>query len=134
MLLHRDRIVCSGRLKLSFHTVCVICGTKPALSGLLRILYRTRTPAASRATIMPRFTGSSAAYLFRAGTDWCALVGLEAHILHAATHAGALRHRRLLLRLLGHHCLGRDQQASHGSGILQRYPHDLGRVNDAGSD
>ena len=54
----------------------------------------------------------------RAAAGRCALVGLEVHVPHTTTHAGALRHRGLLLRLLGHHRFGHDQKASDGSGIL----------------
>src|SRR5947209_12171261 len=41
------------------------------------------------------------------------------------------RHRRFLLRLLGDHGLGRDQEAGDGGGVLKRGAHDLGRVDDA---
>ena len=39
--------------------------------------------------------------------------------------------RSLLLRLLGHHGLGGDEQAGHRRGILQSGAHDLGRVDHA---
>ena len=42
------------------------------------------------------------------------------------------RRRRFLLRLLGDHRFGRDQQAGDGRGVLERGSHDLGRVDDAG--
>ncbi len=41
---------------------------------------------------------------------------------------------RTLLRTFGHHGLGRDQQASHRRGVLQRDPHDLGGIDNAGGD
>ena len=46
--------------------------------------------------------------------------------------AGMAGRRRLLLRLLGHHRLGGEQQARDRRGVLQRRAHDLGRVDDAG--
>src|SRR5258708_24625150 len=66
---------------------------------------------------------------------------LEIHAAHAAhtthpAHATAAMvvtaGRRLGLRLLGHHRLGGDEQASDRGGILQRHPHHLGRIDDAG--
>src|SRR5712691_27481 len=58
---------------------------------------------------------------------------LEVHAAHSA-HAstGTARHRwALLLRQLGHHRLGGNQQARDGGRVLQRGPHDFGRVDDA---
>src|SRR5258708_7461571 len=45
-------------------------------------------------------------------------------------------HRRslVLLLLLHHDALGREEQARDGRGVLQRGPGDLGRVDDAGRD
>ncbi len=40
----------------------------------------------------------------------------------------------VLLGLLGDHRLGRDEQARHGSGILQRDANDLHRIDNAGRD
>src|SRR3954462_13289721 len=56
---------------------------------------------------------------------------LEVHVAHAA--AGAARHATLalLLRQLGHHGFGGDEEAGHGSRTLQRRMHDLGRIDDA---
>ena len=44
------------------------------------------------------------------------------------------RHRALLLRLLGHHRLGGDQQAGDRRRVLQRGAHHLGRVDHAAAD
>jgi hypothetical protein len=54
--------------------------------------------------------------------------------VHVA-HAAAARHRRrlVLLRLLDHDRLGGEQQAGDRSGVLQRRPGDLRRVDDAGA-
>src|SRR5262245_11721841 len=53
---------------------------------------------------------------------------LEVHVAHAA----ARRHgRSLLLRHLGHHRLGGDEETRHRRSVLQRGAHDLGRVDDA---
>src|SRR5208283_1459420 len=41
--------------------------------------------------------------------------------------------RSLLLRMLGHHGLGRDHETSNRRGVLQRDAHDLRRVDDAGA-
>jgi hypothetical protein len=50
----------------------------------------------------------------------------------AHPRAGAWNHRRaLLLRKLGHHCLGRDEKARNGSCVLERRAHHLGGVDDA---
>src|SRR5262249_17321434 len=53
--------------------------------------------------------------------------------VHPAAHsARARRHgRRLLLRHLGDHRLGGDEQASHGSRVLQCGAHHLGRIDNA---
>src|SRR5262245_55758174 len=56
------------------------------------------------------------------------LRGLE--VLPAVRHAAA-RGRLLVLRLLGHHRLGREQQTRHRGGVLQRGPDHLGGVDDA---
>jgi hypothetical protein len=65
-------------------------------------------------------------------------VGVEVHAAHAAhsTHAAAARrHRRAgVLRALGHHRLGRDQQAGDRGRVLQGAAHDLGRVDHALGD
>src|SRR5262249_10526691 len=55
---------------------------------------------------------------------------LEVHVAHTTTMRHCWR-RGFWLRLLGHHCLGGDEEAGNGGGILQRRTHDLGRVNDA---
>ena len=50
------------------------------------------------------------------------------------SHAAAARHRgsrRVLLRQLGHHGLGGDQEAGHGGCALQGRAHHLGRIDDA---
>ena len=55
-------------------------------------------------------------------------------IVHSAhsTHTAAARHCwALLLRQLGNHRLGGDQQAGNGCGALQCCAHHLGRVDDA---
>src|SRR6516164_3423855 len=61
-------------------------------------------------------------YLFREGS-------LHIHSAHAARRAGMAV--LLVLRSLGHHDLGREQQARHRSGVLQRKTGYLGRVQDA---
>src|ERR1017187_10162877 len=70
--------------------------------------------------------------LFLAGAD-----GLEVHSAHAAAaHSAAARHTalRLLLRNLGDHRLGGDQEPGDRRRALDRTPHDLGRVDDALAD
>src|SRR5579863_381335 len=52
-----------------------------------------------------------------------------AHAAHAARRAVAVF---LVLRGLGHHDLGREQQARHRGGVLQRKTGHLGRVQNAG--
>ena len=59
--------------------------------------------------------------------------GLEIHAVHT-THAAAGHSRRTLLRLVGDHHLGRDEQSGHRGGALQGQAHDLGRIDDAGLD
>src|SRR5215204_442395 len=63
-----------------------------------------------------------------------ALAEIARSIVHSAhsTHAAAARHRRaLLLRQLGDHGLGGDQEAGDGCRALQCCAHHLGRVDDA---
>src|ERR1017187_5290936 len=71
--------------------------------------------------------------LFLAGAE-----GLEVHPAAAhAAHSAAARHTAalaLLLRNLGDHRLGGDQQASDRRRALDRRTHDLGRVDDALAD
>src|SRR4051812_21102263 len=58
---------------------------------------------------------------------------LEVHATHAAAHATAWHGRSgFLLRSLGDHGFGGDQQASHRRCILQSRAHDLGWVDDTG--
>ena len=60
---------------------------------------------------------------------------LHPHATHTAhaTHIGHTAATGALgLRLLGHHRLGGDQQAGHGSGVPQSRQDDLGRVDNAG--
>src|ERR1700738_5547973 len=53
-----------------------------------------------------------------------------AHSAHAST--GTARHRwALLLRHLGNHRLGGNEQTRDRRRVLQRGPHDLGRIDDA---
>ena len=61
------------------------------------------------------------------------MVGLEVHTTHAAArrHCGA---GSRLLRQLGDHGLGGDQQRRNRSCVLDRHAHDLGRVDDALGD
>ena len=59
--------------------------------------------------------------------------GSEVHVAHAA-HAATRGHRGFLLRPLGHHRLGGDQQARNRCRILQGRAHDLGRIDDALGD
>ena len=64
---------------------------------------------------------------------------LEIHAAHAAHAAAAhaARHAaasRLLLRSLGDHGFGGDQQAGDRSRVLQSGAHDLDRVDDAHGD
>src|SRR5262249_53881463 len=57
---------------------------------------------------------------------WIARLALEVH--PAARHG---RRRFLLLRKLGDHRLGGDEEARHRRGVLDRGAYDLGRVDDA---
>src|SRR5262249_45889241 len=67
-----------------------------------------------------------------AGSSLGNLGSLEVHTSHAAARRG---HRwGCLLRTLGHHGFGRNEQASNGSGILQRAAHDLGWIDHALAD
>jgi hypothetical protein len=61
--------------------------------------------------------------------------GSEVHVAHAA-HAAAAGHRgrRILLRTLGDHRLGGDQQAGDRRRVLEGATHDLHGVDDAGLD
>src|SRR3984893_7468032 len=54
-------------------------------------------------------------------------------VIHAP-HATARRHssRALRFRPVGYHRLGGNQQSRNRAGILQRYPHDLGRIDNPG--
>src|SRR5665647_3259382 len=70
---------------------------------------------------------------------WLRSVGmdLEVHPSHSAAHAAAARHAAagtLLLRDLGDHRLGGDQQPGNRCRALDRRTHDLGRVDDALAD
>src|SRR5690606_35803997 len=56
--------------------------------------------------------------------------GSEVHAAHATGRVGSAG--LLLLRLVGDHGLGGQEQAGDGSGVLQRRAGDLGRVDDAG--
>ena len=58
---------------------------------------------------------------------------LEVHAAHAAAATGH-RHRAVLLRMLGDHRLGGDEEAGDRSRVLEGRAHDLGRVDDAGRD
>src|SRR5450631_4852645 len=71
--------------------------------------------------------------LFLAGADGLEIHPAAAHAAHstAAGHTAALA---LLLRNLGDHRLGGDQQACDRSRALNRRTHDLGRVDDALAD
>jgi hypothetical protein len=55
-------------------------------------------------------------------------------VVHAAAARGMRRSRILLLRQLGDHALGREQQPGDRGRVLQRRAGDLGRVDDAGLD
>src|SRR5690606_26497231 len=61
----------------------------------------------------------------RAGAPWT----LEVHVAHAAARHG--RHGLLLLRLVGHDGLRREQEAGDGGGVLERRARDLRRVEHA---
>src|SRR5262249_41397249 len=61
----------------------------------------------------------------------CWFERLEVHAA-VARHSGSAG--RLVLRQLGHHRLGGDEQTGDRGRILQRRAHDLGRVDDAGLD
>src|SRR5262249_37512211 len=105
---------------------CGRCTTKPELNAIRSPLaapvtrLETTRSLATKKSRPPR--RMSAPHLLAGST------GLE--VVHAA-HAASRGHpgRGLLLGLFGHHRLGRDQQAGDGGGILQRHPHDLGRVD-----
>jgi hypothetical protein len=60
----------------------------------------------------------------------------EIHTAHAATTVvmTATGRRRILLRRLGNHRLGRDHEPGDRRGILQRGTRDLGRVEDTELD
>src|SRR3546814_7487132 len=62
--------------------------------------------------------------------------GSEAHTAHAthAAHVGHGRRRVLLLRPLGDHGFGGDEEAADRGGVLEGGADDLGRVDDAGLD
>ena len=66
------------------------------------------------------------------------MAGALISVIHSAhaTHATAAGHlmRVLLLRQLGDHRFGGDEEAGHGGRILQRAAHDLGRVDDTLGD
>ncbi|MBT8110858.1 MAG: hypothetical protein KJO27_09040 [Gammaproteobacteria bacterium] len=60
------------------------------------------------------------------------LMPLLHHATHA-THAAHVRHRRssnLVLRCIGDHCFGRQQQARNRSSVLQRVSCDLGGIEN----
>src|SRR5436190_19937122 len=58
---------------------------------------------------------------------------LKIHTTHATHAATARRHAAacVLLWHFGHHSFGGDQESRDGSRVLDRYTHDLGRVDDA---
>src|SRR4051795_723419 len=56
---------------------------------------------------------------------------LEVHAAHAAARGHAAAGLSVLLRQLGHHGFGRDQESRNRSCVLDRRAHDLGRVDDA---
>src|SRR5437879_11238555 len=65
------------------------------------------------------------------------MVGLEVHATHAAHAAATRRHAGAaggLLRQLGHHSFGGDQQRRDRGRVLDRHTNDLGRVDDALGD
>ena len=53
-------------------------------------------------------------------------------IIHSA-HSAARHGRRVRLRSVGDHRLGRDHEAGDRRRVLQRDPHDLRRIDDAGA-
>src|SRR5215471_18529056 len=64
----------------------------------------------------------------------CSWIGfLVIHAAHAP-HTAARRHSggALWFRSVGHHALGGDQEPSDRGGVLQRYSHDLGRIDNPG--
>src|SRR5467141_2625096 len=60
--------------------------------------------------------------------------GSEIHAAHAATRRHAATAAGVLLRQFGHHGFGGDQQSRNRGCVLDRRPHDLGRVDDALGD
>src|SRR5271165_2024729 len=62
-----------------------------------------------------------------------AIARLVIHAAHAS-HATARRHSSCALRFrpVGYHRLGGDQQSRDRAGILQRYPHHFGRIDNPG--
>ena len=85
----------------------------------------------TRGTSDPKKKGAACAAPF--GISVGGSAGLEVHAAHAAA-ARACGIGGFLLRMLGDHRLGGDQQAGDRSRVLQRRAHDLGRVDDAGRD
>ena len=61
------------------------------------------------------------------------LLGLVVHAAHA-TAARGHAHWGFLLRVLGDHCFGGDEEAGDRGRVLQCRAHDLGRVDDASRD
>src|SRR5689334_3369093 len=56
---------------------------------------------------------------------------LHIHVAHAAHAATGHRGRLVVLRQLGHHGVGGEDERRDGSGVLQRVARDLGRVQHA---
>src|SRR5256884_7630780 len=68
------------------------------------------------------------------GAVWTRCAGpsfLHFHPAHSAAGAHAARAMLFVLRSLGNHHLGREQQARDGCGILQRKPRDLRWIENA---
>src|SRR5438552_14756693 len=83
----------------------------------------------SPASLSCRNTDSSPA-TDRGPGGWSSVI----HAAHAAHAAGWHTGRALGLRPVADHRLGGDQQPRDRGGVLQRYPHDLGRIDDPGDD
>src|SRR3954447_17929960 len=55
---------------------------------------------------------------------------LEVHAAHAAARGHSAAGLSVLLRQLGHHGFGGDQESRNRSWVLDRRAHDVGRIDD----
>src|SRR5258706_104368 len=106
-----------------------VYGFDPALEEAAFDLGASRWQVLREVTLPVLFPGLFSGALFAFLLSWGNLP-----LSLFTTAAGAAHRRRLLLRPLGDHRFGGDQQARDRGRILQRRPHDLGRVDDAGLD